>query len=76
MMAATAAESIQYCADSLGEVAAHLVGLVPIRRYGSVGEVAAVAVVLCDASYGTGTNTEISGSRPVRGPNPVGRMME
>ncbi len=59
-----------------GEVAAHLVGLVPMGRYGSAGKVAAVAAVLCGASDGTGTNTEISGSGPVRCPSPVGRMME
>jgi NAD(P)-dependent dehydrogenase (short-subunit alcohol dehydrogenase family) len=53
----------QYFADTPEEVAAQMIGMVPLRRYGSVEEVAAVASFLLsdEASYVTGTNTEISG---------------
>lgn len=52
-----------YYADSSEEVAAQMIGQVPLRRYGTVDEVAAVVVFLLsdDASYLTGTNTKISG---------------
>jgi NAD(P)-dependent dehydrogenase (short-subunit alcohol dehydrogenase family) len=58
-----AAASSQYFADTPDEVAAQMLGMVPMRRYGTVDEVAAVASFLLsdDASYVTGTNTEISG---------------
>jgi NAD(P)-dependent dehydrogenase (short-subunit alcohol dehydrogenase family) len=50
-------------ADTPEEVAAQMIGMVPLGRYGSVDEVAAVAAFLLsdDASYVTGTETEISG---------------
>lgn len=53
----------QYHANTPDEVAAQMVELVPLRRYGSLEEVAAVITFLLsdDASYVTGTNTEISG---------------
>jgi NAD(P)-dependent dehydrogenase (short-subunit alcohol dehydrogenase family) len=53
----------QYYADTPDEVAAEMIGQVPLRRYGSLDEVAAVIAFLLsdDASYVTGTNTEISG---------------
>jgi NAD(P)-dependent dehydrogenase (short-subunit alcohol dehydrogenase family) len=58
-----AATPSQYFADTPDEVAAQMIGMVPLRRYGSVEEVAAVAAFLLsdDASYLTGTNTEIAG---------------
>lgn len=54
----------QYFADTPDEVAAQMIGQVPLRRYGTVEEVAAVVAFLLsdDASYVTGTNTEISGA--------------
>lgn len=52
-----------YFADTPEEVAAQMIGMVPLRRYGTVEEVASVVGFLLsdDASYVTGTNTEISG---------------
>lgn len=52
-----------YYADTPEEVADQMIGMVPLRRYGSVQEVASVVGFLLsdDASYVTGTNTEISG---------------
>ena len=53
----------QYYADDPAIVAEQMIGSVPMRRYGSVHEVASVVAFLLsdDASYITGTNTEISG---------------
>ena len=52
-----------YFADTPEEVAAQMIGMIPLRRYGTVQEVASVVGFLLsdDASYVTGTNTEISG---------------
>lgn len=52
-----------YYADTPEEVAEQMIGMVPLRRYGTVQEVASVVGFLLsdDASYLTGTNTEISG---------------
>jgi NAD(P)-dependent dehydrogenase (short-subunit alcohol dehydrogenase family) len=52
-----------YYADRPEEVAAQMIGMVPLRRYGSVEEVASVVGFLLsdDASYLTGTNTEVAG---------------
>lgn len=52
-----------YYADTAEEVAAQMIDMVPLRRYGTVQEVASVVGFLlsADASYLTGTNTEISG---------------
>jgi NAD(P)-dependent dehydrogenase (short-subunit alcohol dehydrogenase family) len=58
-----AAAPSPYYADTPEEVAREMIGMVPLGRYGSVDEVAAVAAFLLsdEASYVTGTNTEISG---------------
>ena len=53
----------QYYATDPDEVAAQMIGMVPMRRYGSVHEVATVVAFLLsdDASYVTGVNVEVSG---------------
>src|SRR5207248_230393 len=58
-----AAVDSPYYADDPAAVARQMIELVPLRRYGSPGEVAAVAAfLLSDASsYLTGINVEISG---------------
>lgn len=62
-VAAQAAAGSQYYADDPAQVAAQMIGMVPMRRYGSTAEVAAVVSFLLssDASYLTGQNIEISG---------------
>jgi NAD(P)-dependent dehydrogenase (short-subunit alcohol dehydrogenase family) len=58
-----AAAGSQYYAADPDEVASQMIGMVPMRRYGSVREVATVVAFLLsdDASYVTGVNIEISG---------------
>lgn len=53
----------QYYADTIDEVADQMIGMVPLRRYGSLDEVAgAVLFLLSDAAgYVNGVNLEISG---------------
>jgi NAD(P)-dependent dehydrogenase (short-subunit alcohol dehydrogenase family) len=53
----------QYYATDPDEAAAQMIGTVPMRRYGSVHEVATVVAFLLsdDASYLTGVNVEVSG---------------
>jgi NAD(P)-dependent dehydrogenase (short-subunit alcohol dehydrogenase family) len=53
----------QYYATDPDEAAAQMIGTVPMRRYGSVHEVATVVAFLLsdDASYVTGVNVEVSG---------------
>jgi NAD(P)-dependent dehydrogenase (short-subunit alcohol dehydrogenase family) len=62
-VARQAAAGSQYYATDPETVAAQMIGLVPMRRYGSVHEVATVVAFLLsgDASYLTGANVEISG---------------
>jgi NAD(P)-dependent dehydrogenase (short-subunit alcohol dehydrogenase family) len=62
-VAQQAAAGSQYFATDPETVAAQMIGMVPLRRYGSVQEVAsAVAFLLSDdASYVTGVNLEVSG---------------
>jgi 2-dehydro-3-deoxy-L-rhamnonate dehydrogenase (NAD+) len=58
-----AAAGSQYYAADPDEVAAQMIGMVPMRRYGSVNEVATVVAFLLsdEASYVTGVNVEVSG---------------
>lgn len=53
----------QYFTDDPGEVAAQMISAVPLRRYGSLSEVAAAARFLLsdEASYITGFDIEVSG---------------
>jgi NAD(P)-dependent dehydrogenase (short-subunit alcohol dehydrogenase family) len=53
----------QYYATDAAMVAEQMIGMVPMRRYGSAEEVARVVSFLLsdDASYVTGTNIEVSG---------------
>jgi NAD(P)-dependent dehydrogenase (short-subunit alcohol dehydrogenase family) len=57
-----AADSQYYAADP-ETVAAQMIEIVPMRRYGSVHEVATVVAFLLseDASYVNGVNLEVSG---------------
>ena len=56
----------QYYESEPDAVARQMIELVPLRRYGSVGEVAAVVAFLLSgaASYVTGVNIEVSGGGP------------
>ena len=62
-VARQAAAGSQYYATDPDAVAAQMIGMVPMRRYGSVHEVATVVAFLLsdDASYVTGVNVEVSG---------------
>jgi 2-dehydro-3-deoxy-L-rhamnonate dehydrogenase (NAD+) len=62
-VARQAATGSQYYATDPDEVAAQMIGMVPMRRYGSAHEVATVVAFLLsdDASYVTGVNVEVSG---------------
>jgi NAD(P)-dependent dehydrogenase (short-subunit alcohol dehydrogenase family) len=62
-VARQAAAGSQYYATDPDTVAAQLLGMVPLRRYGSASEVATVVAFLLsdDASYVTGVNIEVSG---------------
>jgi len=62
-VAGQAAAGTQYYASDPGAVATQMIGMVPMRRYGSVREVATVVAFLLsdDASYVTGVNVEVSG---------------
>jgi NAD(P)-dependent dehydrogenase (short-subunit alcohol dehydrogenase family) len=58
-----AAAGSQYYATDPDAVAEQMIGMVPMRRYGSVHEVATVVAFLLsdDASYVTGVNVEVAG---------------
>jgi 2-dehydro-3-deoxy-L-rhamnonate dehydrogenase (NAD+) len=62
-VARQAAAGSQYYATDPDTVAAQMIGMVPMRRYGSAQEVATVVAFLLsdDASYVTGVNIEVSG---------------
>ena len=62
-VARQAAAGSQYYATDPDAVAAQMIDMVPMRRYGSVEEVATVVAFLLseDASYVTGVNIEVSG---------------
>jgi NAD(P)-dependent dehydrogenase (short-subunit alcohol dehydrogenase family) len=62
-VAQQAAAGSQYYGTDPEEVAAQMIELVPLRRYGSAREVATVVAFLLsdDASYVTGVNLEVSG---------------
>ena len=62
-VAKQAAAGSQYYASEPAAVAAQMIGMVPLRRYGSSEEVARVVAFLLseEASYVTGVNLEISG---------------
>jgi NAD(P)-dependent dehydrogenase (short-subunit alcohol dehydrogenase family) len=62
-VAQQAAAGSQYYAADPEAVAEQMIGLVPLRRHGSVHEVATVVAFLLsdDASYVTGVNIEVSG---------------
>jgi NAD(P)-dependent dehydrogenase (short-subunit alcohol dehydrogenase family) len=62
-VARQAAAGSQYYATDPDEVAAQMIGMVPMRRYGLAHEVAGVVAFLLsdDASYVTGVNVEVSG---------------
>jgi NAD(P)-dependent dehydrogenase (short-subunit alcohol dehydrogenase family) len=62
-VASQAAAGSQYYASDPNAVAAQMIDMVPLRRYGSTREVASVVAFLLsdDASYVTGVNVEVSG---------------
>jgi NAD(P)-dependent dehydrogenase (short-subunit alcohol dehydrogenase family) len=62
-VAQQAAAGSQYYATEPDDVAEQMIGMVPMRRYGSVHEVASVVAFLLsdDASYVTGVNVEVAG---------------
>jgi NAD(P)-dependent dehydrogenase (short-subunit alcohol dehydrogenase family) len=53
----------QYFSDDPGEVAAQMIGSVPLRRYGSLDEVASAVLFLLsdESSYITGFDLHVSG---------------
>jgi len=62
-VAGQAAAGTSYYPSDPEAVATHMIGMVPMGRYGSVHEVATVVAFLLsdDASYMTGVNVEVSG---------------